>query len=214
MNVNSDTEVVLNLESDFYEVLSSIKKDGAIWKAHAKIYRKDTHALINGGSFGAASTDKQEALDRLIERFELKKVAMINPPPDWGSVRPYQEIINFYREHREELSNYCFDLKQRFELDELDASSFRQGLTGLEEKTKEFTFELVRRIAQLSDEDKEGLLVCSEDVYNNIFKPSNLDEVYARKALFDYILKPTEKMIQLYKGHQGRVLKEFERQKI
>ncbi len=72
--------------------------------------------------------------------------------------------------------------------------------------------ELTRAIEALPDLERRHLLTSPEEVYQNILDPWNLDDAYARDAVFEYILHPSAELIALHDAHRARMTAKFKKQ--
>ncbi|MFN3987623.1 MAG: hypothetical protein ACK4KV_19200, partial [Rhodocyclaceae bacterium] len=66
-------------------------------------------------------------------------------------------------------------------------------------------------LERLTEAERLQLVTSAEEVYQHIHDPWNLDDVYARDAIFDYILRPSAELIRRHEAHQARMVSEFEK---
>jgi hypothetical protein len=197
-------------EDDFYRVIvKSREVSSGAWIVRGAFLRKDTDEKIEGMQIW--SNNPELALKQLEDKLREKMAALPRPPHEWGLVRVRMTLVT-YRTFSDELTDALVSLEEKREKGALSDDQLRNAFHSVNEMVKNQTLKLVRMVKLLTEVEIQHLLRSSEDVYQNILDPWNLDDVYARDKIFDYILHPSPDLITLHKSHHERMNAEFERQ--
>ncbi len=197
-------------EDRFYCVsVHSRQTRSGIWMARGKFIRNDTNEPVWGAQ--TRSDNLEDALEQLENKLQTKVAALPRPPGDWG-MTGMRQILARYRAFNDELTGHCIRLGNKQSEGVLSKDLLCDAHHQIRETVRKQTMELVRAIEALPDLERRHLLTSPEDIYQNILDPWSLDDVYAREAIFEYILHPSAELIALHDAHRARMIAEFEKE--
>lgn len=203
----------MKFQNEYYQIKTELLDENGIWKAHAIVIRKDKLTTVPNLSFGAAADSKEEALLRLREKLEKKRSKLESPPDDWGVENSPHSIVLHYIQVKGKISEMIFILETALSESRLTIDLLRENIRSIQASTEALTTESVTNILKLPQDQIIELLRSPEDVYKDIYKPSHLDDAYAREEIFKLIKDPTPIMLSTYAAHKERCVLEFKRQK-
>lgn len=203
----------MKFQNEYYQIKTKLLDENGIWKVHAIVIRKDNLTTVPNLSFGAAADSKEEAISRLREKLEKKKSKLEIPPGDWNVENSPHSIVIHYIQIKGKISEMIFSLETALSEGQLTIDQLRQNIRNIQDSTEALAAESVTSILKFSQEQIMELLRSPEDVYKDIYKPSHLDDAYAREEIFKLIKDPTPIMLSTYEAHKERCILEFKRQK-
>ncbi len=181
---------------EFYDVdRSPVAHAGkGLWIARAKIYRKDTKELVKT-IVAQDLKGEDSARDSLNEKVDAE-LRELGKPADWGSPDPIRLIVGQYLSMNEEISKIY---NQAFH--DLSEDNVGQALRQLESYVETETVLLMKRIAELSEDEQLRLVTEHADDYLNLAGSGKADVMSAKAALYEYIIDPSPKVQAAHQKH-------------
>lgn len=204
---------LMKFQNDYYQIKTELLDENGIWKAHAIVIRRDNLTTVPNLSFGAAADSKEEVISRLREKLEKKKSKLASPPVDWNVENSPHSIVLHYIQVKGKISEMIFSLETALSESRLTIDQLRESIRNIQHSTERLTTESVTNILRLSPDQVMELLRSPDNVYSDIYKPSHLDDAYAREEVFKFIKNPTPAMLATYEAHKERCIREFKLQK-
>lgn len=197
-----------DLANDYYRVVFETKELGpSVWMARGRLFRRDTDEPVRGGA-SARSDSEAGALAALRHQIQntLRDLA---PPQDWNNPDQVRLIVQKYIAANSRLTDTYVALENNRSHGSLSKEDLHKTFHDLRDTIRDVTLQIVAMVERLSEEDKCRLMVSDESVYTDILDPWSLDDVYARDALFKYIIEPTPKITEAHQNHHRRMLQKF-----
>jgi hypothetical protein len=191
-----------NFEDDFYAVQVSLRhRSPTRCRVLAGIYRKDVHEEVD--CLVVSGNDQESALAELRNRLPRFLAPFERPPHHWGRVE-LRKLLTDYRKHNNELTSIAMRLKKLWESQGLTDEEMHSGHWTVREKAATGAIELTWRLAALTEQDRIDLMTASDQTYQNLANPWNLDDLDGRRALFGYMHNPSEAVVRAHQAHLAR----------
>lgn len=175
------------------------------WLARVTIRRADTDEEVDGVQVSGAS--EEMAMAHLVTRLEGYTPSILPVPCDWQKLE-VRSLLSDYRKLNDELTSMLSELKKGLDSGRLQASSLERAFRTVQERSTLAALDFARRLAKLPESDLVGLMTAGEDVYMNGANPYNIDDLYARAALFEFIINPGPNVLAAHSAHMSRLDKE------
>lgn len=197
------------LGDSFYDIRTILTEtESGVWIGRGLVIRKDTNETVGGTQI--RSGDAGETLRLLSESLKPIVSALARPPHEWG-MTSVRSILMTYKRFNDELTSAYVHLEHRRALGSLSKDELHRTHHMVRDMVRRQTLELVERLERLTEAERLQLVTSAEEVYQHIHDPWNLDDVYARDAIFDYLLRPSAELIRRHEAHQARMVSEFEK---
>jgi hypothetical protein len=193
----------------YYRVAANVSEvKPLVWRACGRIARTDTGEFVKGGTT-VHDISREKVLAKLHERLR-QTIDNLEPPYDWSNPDKVRQLIQKYIAYNRQLTDMYVSLEGDRSKGNLSKESLHKTHHAIRDLMTSETLEIVRTLQQFSGDEKLRLMTSPEKVYSDVMDPWNLDDVYAREALFKFIIDPSDEIIQAHEAHRKRMLQEFE----
>lgn len=122
-----------------------------------------------------------------------------------------QNLIKKYIDSKKKQTSIYMEMEKARENSALSKDLLHEKYHELKDRVSESCLELVGLISKLSNSEKIDLVTSEQKTYDNPTDPWNLDDLYAREALFKYIVDPSNEVIFAHEKHRERMIAEFKK---
>ena len=178
--------------------LHTRKRSDEICEGWLRIYRKDINESVYGRRIFVDTLD--QAIDSL-EAIANDFLRTSKRPEDWENVSPVKIVLLNYLKIKDRLDSYWGKRPDG----KYEDNHFRL-MSEMRDLTKKSTLELVTQVMELTETDKQKLVIGTQEEYDKCPEDGYiLDILSARTQLFKYIINPSESVIRLHKKHWKRM---------
>jgi hypothetical protein len=197
-------ELIKRFCNNYYEVSFKIEpRENGYWWGEGIIKRKDTNEVVKGG-YVTLDNNKEKIKKDIVDHFETISLSLTDPPADWNS-----NVAKV-------LARYLQSMRDVVDILKFTGKSVEQGVNieGITEVIAKFsrdiiidTVDIVRKIEELTPQERKEILVSNDDVYNDPDDLWNIDDLTARLEIIDYFLNPSPEEIEQHELHSRRCKK-------
>lgn len=196
------------LSNKYYRITAEIREvNPAVWMARSKVVRTDTGEIVKGGK--TVHDDSHEKVAAKLYEHAKQVLERLDPPYDWGNPDRVRLLIQSYIVNNRVMTDAYMSLEESRSKGTLTKSELHRAYHFLRDTVTNGTIDIARKLGQFSEEEKIKLMASSEEVYGDILDPWNLDDVYARDALFKYVGDPSDEVVKAHELHHRRMQEEF-----
>ena len=170
------------------------------------VFRKDTDEMV--GLAQVWSESIEEAYVLLKEKLSPVMQKLPRPPYEWEKVRVRRILID-YQEHKDNEIRARMEIEKELTSNKLTEEGLRKALFSICDLVQMQTTDLIRKIELLSEEEKQELIVSSEESYISTLSSENIDDLYLRYEIYKYILNPSELLTELHNKHYSKMISSF-----
>ncbi|MCE3607826.1 hypothetical protein LXA47_30125 [Massilia sp. P8910] len=171
--------------------------------ARATVERLDSGEQIGGVQKSGATPE--QALDSVAASLEECVASCPRPPAEWGRLELRSLLVD-YRKFNDELTSILVKLQKLRANGHLSESN----LHDLYWQSRNFSVKniatLTHRLAAMSDQDRIDLMTSPDEVYRNLADPCHLDDYDGRAALFEFIVNPSDEVLEAHEAHKARAM--------
>ena len=171
---------------------------GNIYLGILRICRRDTEETVYWEKRSG------DVLDQVIDSLEAIANDFLRTskrPEDWENVSPVKIVLLNYLKIKDRLDSYWGKRPDG----KYEDNHFRL-MSEMRDLTKKSTLELVTQVMELTETDKQKLVIGTQEEYDKCPEDGYiLDILSARTQLFKYIINPSESVIRLHKKHWKRM---------
>lgn len=193
-------EKLKKFESEHYRVTFQIflESNSNKWMGVVRIKRKDTDEIVRGG-FRVIAQEKDAVEEKLISKANASlklDIEALGIPYEWNS--PVRPILVRYLSLRRKNTGFWLRLDDVFD-GKKDSKDFSERYTGFWNKIISESIALARSIEMLDKQERIGMLVSPDSVFDDPSDPWSLDDLDARIDIFKFFLNPSEAEINAHK---------------
>jgi hypothetical protein len=119
------------------------------------------------------------------------------------------EVVQHYIDYNRRLSDIYLDLESFRKDGSLTTERLQKDLREVRERAEQMATDCVRAIDGWSDAELVALVTSPETAYEEMENPWQLDDIYARDALYRFIAQPAEPVVKAHEKHHNRMLAEL-----
>ena len=188
----------------FYRIVLHVREV----ETHLHVARSTVKRLDSGEDVGGvqkSGATPEQALHSLAAALDECVNSFPRPPAEWGRVELRSLLVD-YRKFNDALASILVKLQKLRETDRLSSSI----LHDLYWKSRKFSVKsialLTHRLAAMSEQDRIELMTSPYEVYRNLADPYHLDDYDGRAALFEFIVNPSDEVLEAHEAHKARAM--------
>ena len=164
------------------------------------VIRKDTNENVRGGCVKYGSDI--DTIERTIYSSIKKDSTYLSTKPlDWNSkTRKLLAQVDLLQNYHTGFIVQLQEQAKQEKIEEFLEKNYADFLSHNIEETKD----LIKKIIDLTANERKLLLISNEEVYQDSIDPWNLDELCSREAIFHYFIDPSSEEIKLHKMHREK----------
>jgi uncharacterized small protein (DUF1192 family) len=197
-----------DLETPYFRIEIAVDELNTLhWRAQATIVRKDTgEPLATGAQVTAHS--REQALANLRETLRAR-IAALQQPADWHDAGGATSLVRRQIDSNNRINEIYMDLESRRKDGVLAQEELLQRLQALKKEIAHTTLELVKAVNDCTAAELLQMVASPEECFSDMSNPWYLEDIYARDALYDYILKPGAAVRRAHEKHHNRMANEL-----
>jgi hypothetical protein len=193
-----------DLDTAYFHIdIDLAELDTQHWRARARIVRKDTGEVAAGGT-EVTEHSREQALQSLY-KFVRDKIAAMPAPADWQANGAATYLVRRYIDYNNRMSDLYMDLESCRKDNVLSQQALQEKFQTLKQEITTTDIALCKAVNRCGQDEQLQLVTSPEECYSDVGNPWYLDDLYARDALYQYILEPSVRVTEAHEQHHNRM---------